>query len=121
MLIKLNLEGELLESVLEDAKRNCRTNPQQIIYYLKQIYEGNIVVLNGTDIGQSGTITSRKGTNEVLTSEKTYCESTNIRLVSTDKVQNDSNIVSESDNKIPQSTEDVPKEVLELDNDIFDF
>ena len=121
MLIKLNLEGELLDQILADAKRNCRTNPQQIIYYLKQIYEGNIVVLNCTDIGQGGTITSRKGTNEVLTSEKTYYESTKARRVSTDKVQSNIDIVSESTNKIPQSTEDVPQEILDLGNDIFDF
>lgn len=107
MLIKLNLEGELLEKVLADAKRNCRTNPQQIIYYLKQIYEGNIVVLNGTQIGQNGT-------NEVLTSEKTD-------QVSTEIGQNGTNISLDSTEVVPSSIDEVPKEILELDNEIFDF
>lgn len=34
MLIKLNIEGELLELLKRDAEINCRTNPQQILYYL---------------------------------------------------------------------------------------
>lgn len=100
MLIKLNLEGELLENVLEDAKNNCRTNPQQIIYYLKQIYAGNIIIPNGTQIGQIGT-------NEVLTSENTDLESTQRGQIGT--------------NVVPQGNSDIPQELLELDNDIFDF
>ena len=43
MLIKLNIDGELLELLKADAEENCRTNPQQILYYLKQIYKGKII------------------------------------------------------------------------------
>ena len=43
MLIKLNIDGELLELLKADAEENCRTNPQQILYYLKQIYKGKTI------------------------------------------------------------------------------
>jgi hypothetical protein len=48
MLIKLNIDGELLELLKADAKENCRTNPQQIIYYLKQIYRGKMFEVSTT-------------------------------------------------------------------------
>lgn len=71
MLIKLNVEGELLDNLLRDAKENCRTNPQQIIYYLKQIYKGNIVVLDST--------------NKVLSSDIRVLSSDDKKLDSTEK------------------------------------
>lgn len=50
MLIKLNIEGKLLECLQQDAKVNCRTNPQQILFYLQQIYSGEINVPSGIKI-----------------------------------------------------------------------
>ncbi|CED93273.1 hypothetical protein [Romboutsia ilealis] len=52
MLIKLNIEGELLELLKKDAEINCRTNPQQILYYLRQIYSGQLSVSNNTQVVQ---------------------------------------------------------------------
>lgn len=52
MLIKLNIEGELLEILKKDAEINCRTNPQQILYYLRQIYSGQLSVSNNTQVVQ---------------------------------------------------------------------
>lgn len=52
MLIKLNIEGELLELLKKDAEINCRTNPQQILYYLRQIYSGQLSVLNNIPVVQ---------------------------------------------------------------------
>ena len=52
MLIKLNIEGELLELLKKDAEINCRTNPQQILYYLRQIYRGQLSVSNNTQVVQ---------------------------------------------------------------------
>ena len=52
MLIKLNIEGELLELLKKDAEINCRTNPQQILYYLRQIYSGKLSVSNNTQVVQ---------------------------------------------------------------------
>ena len=52
MLIKLNIEGELLELLRKDAEINCRTNPQQILYYLRQIYSGQLSVSNNTQVVQ---------------------------------------------------------------------
>lgn len=52
MLIKLNIEGELLELLKKDAQINCRTNPQQILYYLRQIYSGQLSVSNNTQVVQ---------------------------------------------------------------------
>ena len=77
MLIKLNIEGELLDNLLRDAEENCRTNPQQVLYYLKQIYKGNIVVLDSTE-----KVLSRD--NEVLTSDNKELESTEKEQKSTD-------------------------------------
>ena len=62
MLIKLNLEGELLENLLKDAKRNCRTNPMQIIYYLQEIYAGNIMVLVSTNKTDESTLKGKSST-----------------------------------------------------------
>lgn len=50
MLIKLNIEGKLLECLQQDAKVNCRTNPQQVLFYLQQIYAGEIDVPNGIKV-----------------------------------------------------------------------
>lgn len=77
MLIKLNIEGELLDNLLRDAEENCRTNPQQVLYYLKQIYKGNIKVLDSTDKVLS------EG-DKVLTSNNKVLESTEKALESTD-------------------------------------
>ena len=52
MLIKLNIEGELLELLKKDAEINCRTNPQQILYYVRQIYSGQLSVSNNTQVVQ---------------------------------------------------------------------
>ena len=52
MLIKLNIDGELLELLKKDAEINCRTNPQQILYYLRQIYSGQLSVSNNTQVVQ---------------------------------------------------------------------
>lgn len=38
MIIKVKLEGELLECLKRDSADNLRTHPAQIIYYLRQIY-----------------------------------------------------------------------------------
>ena len=39
---KITLEGELLEQFLLDLEESERSAPQQIRYYLKQIYKGNL-------------------------------------------------------------------------------
>lgn len=44
MIIKVKLEGELLECLKKDAESNLRTHPAQIIYYLRQIYEEQLRV-----------------------------------------------------------------------------
>lgn len=43
---KITLEGELLEQFLLDLEESERTAPQQIRYYLKQIYKGNLTPNN---------------------------------------------------------------------------
>lgn len=55
MLIKLNVEGKLLECLQQDAKANCRTNPQQVLFYLQQIYKGELSVPNGVQLVPSCT------------------------------------------------------------------
>ncbi len=52
MLIKLNIDGELLQLLRKDAEINCRTNPQQILYYLRQIYSGQLSVSNNIQVVQ---------------------------------------------------------------------
>lgn len=42
MIVKVKLEGELLEALKKDAEINLRTHPAQIIYYLRQIYADQI-------------------------------------------------------------------------------
>lgn len=69
MLIKLNVEGELLECLKKDAEINCRTNPQQILYYLRQIYNGQLSVSNNTQLVQIEVPTliheGQDGTNDI--------------------------------------------------------
>lgn len=55
MIIKVKLEGELLEALKKDAEQNLRTHPAQIIYYLREIYAdqlGAIPAPSITTVGQ---------------------------------------------------------------------
>lgn len=108
MLIKLNLEGELLENLLKDAKTNCRTNPMQIIYYLQEIYAGNILVL-GDD---------KQGTNRVLTEYENKPVSTNKTNESTLKGKSSTETGKHSTQK---DMEQLQKQVDNLGDDIIDW
>lgn len=108
MLIKLNLEGELLENLLKDAKTNCRTNPMQIIYYLQEIYKGNIIVLSN----------DKQGTNRELTEYEN-------KPVSTDK-NNESTLkhyisTSKGKSSTQRNIEQLQKQVDNLGDDIIDW
>ena len=108
MLIKLNLEGELLENLLKDAKRNCRTNPMQIIYYLQEIYAGNIMVLED----------DKQGTNRVLTEYENKPVSTNKTDESALKGKSSTKTGKHSTQK---DLEQLQKQVDDLGDDIIDW
>lgn len=111
MLIKLNLEGELLDKLLKDAERNCRTNPKQIEYYLQEIYNGNILVLND----------NQQGTNMVLTKDDKTNNSTDKDFVSTDTDKDSTKSDQHGTNMVPKDIEQLQKEVDNLGDDILNF
>ena len=105
MLIKLNIDGELLKLLKADAEENCRSNPQQILYYLKQIYKGKSI--------------EPKVIQQVHEQESKEQENIQsgviVDNISTDKVLSDTNIGTEVVQE--QSKEDYDY----IDDDMIDF
>ena len=109
MLIKLNIEGELLELLKKDAEINCRTNPQQILYYLRQIYSGQLSVSNNTQVVQIEVPTVNQEIPTV-NNEVKGCNNTGSTMDIL-KINDSTNMVQQ------QELEGIP----EIDDDILNF
>lgn len=47
MLVKLNLDAELSQWLDQLSIQECRTRPQQVIYFLKKIKDSQVLDLQG--------------------------------------------------------------------------
>lgn len=112
MLIKLNIDGELLELLKADAEINCRTNPQQILYYLRQIYSGQLSVSNNTQVVQIEVPTVNQEVTSInhMVQSSTKIEPSGIADVK-QSIDIDTNMVQQ------QGLEGIP----EIDDDILNF
>ena len=115
MWVKLELTGELEEQFLKDTGRSLRTSPNQIKYYLQEIYNGNIIIVDDTTkrnmIGQNISMMFHNGTQNINPGVETL-ENNNVSNVN--QFQDGTNgIVT-----VPSKYEDV---LDDLDQDIYDF
>lgn len=109
MLIKLNVDGELLECLKRDSEINCRTNPQQILYYLRQIYNGQLSVSNNTQFVQIEVPTLNHEVQEDIQEVPEYIQQVhNSDNDSIERYMQDNNVYTDED-------------TLEIDEDILNF